>query len=227
MNDKIKKIRRFIFYLFIIICLKVVSALPLISLDFNSPQTIDGKIIMSSLFFLAIILFCLYKKQSLKLIYPPNSLTIKNMLYIVLGVISIFVVQIILLTLNNVFLPSSTVNEISSNQENIEFLLRTIPVLGFSFYIIFFVPFIEELIFRVIMHKKILTKVSFFDLFAAAAVFSLSHSPSSISQFIPYFSLGIVLSYVYCKTDNFFVIYMIHVIKNLIAVSVVLLYFIK
>lgn len=226
MNEKKRRFSRSIYYILIIIILKIVSALPLLSLDFNSPQTIDGRLIMSSLFYLAIILFILYKKKALNLIYSPNSLTWKNLFYIVLGVVSVFGVQIMLLTLNNLFFPTSGGNEISSNQENIESLLRTIPVLGFFFYIVFFGPFMEELVFRVIVHKKLFAKFSYFDLFAAAAVFSLSHSPSNIAQFIPYFSLGIVLSYVYYKTDNFFVIYMIHVIKNLIAVTVVLTYFI-
>ena len=83
-------------------------------------------------------------------------------------------------------------------------------------YTILIVPVFEELLFRKIIFKSLLKKYNnlLFAVIFSSLVFSLTHL--SLSNIIPTFLLGIIVAYIYNKTNNIWYPIIFHVLYNIL-----------
>jgi len=142
-------------------------------------------------------------------------------------IIIYFLIGFILSTLSNIFINSVLIpNGISNNElANIELLLENKFL--YSIMLCFFIPFIEEVIFRIELKKTYKNKYTY--IFLSSIIFSLLHLLSNtklieLVYFIPYFILGYCFSYIYYKTDNIYSNILTHMLHNSVIVIFYLLF---
>lgn len=124
--------------------------------------------------------------------------------------------------INYLILP----NNISNNELGNRELLYNYKFL-YSIMICIFIPFLEEISFRLEFKKNSKNKYIF--LLTSSIMFALLHILSTqklieLLYFIPYFILGITFSYIYEKTDNIISSILSHIIHNTIIVLILLLF---
>jgi len=142
-------------------------------------------------------------------------------------IIIYFLIGFILSTLSNIFINSVLIpNGISNNElANIELLLENKFL--YSIMLCFFIPFIEEVIFRIELKKTYKNKYTY--IFLSSIIFSLLHLLSNtklieLVYFIPYFILGYCFSYIYYKTDNIYSNILTHMLHNSVIVIFYLIF---
>ncbi len=105
----------------------------------------------------------------------------------------------------------------------IYFKIISVPVLFFLFFLSSFVaPFFEEIIFRGFLYPAFKEKFSIpFSIFFSALVFSLLHN--EIFVLIGIFCLGVILNYIFEKTQNLWICIGLHFGNNFFANLVIFL----
>lgn len=143
----------------------------------------------------------------------------KNLKYIVLGLISIFISNMII----GLFIQQS-----GTNQETLSTMQQgSVGLMIVCFYLITVIigPINEEIIFRRILigdGKKYLSVIG--SLIFSSITFSLIHihSIKEITLIIPYMCTGVILGFVYIKNNNIITSISLHILNNLVGVILLL-----
>lgn len=95
--------------------------------------------------------------------------------------------------------------------------IKSIPVLIFLFFLsVFIAPFFEEIIFRGFLYSAFKERFSIpFSIITTSLIFSLFHQ--EIFVFIGIFALGLILTYIFEKTENIWICIGIHFSNNLFS----------
>lgn len=122
-----------------------------------------------------------------------------------------FVIMIISNVIISHFFPG-----LGKNEENVQLLIKKIPVIAFVLTTIF-APFVEEMIFRKYLQDSIKNKYLFMIisglLFGFVHVMS-SKNPLEYLLIIPYGSLGFMFAKTISETDNVYSTVLMHMLHN-------------
>lgn len=169
---------------------------------------------------LTIYFIIIYKKDLKEYI---NNFKIKNIKIIILyWLIGFILMMISNYIINYIIIP----NGISNNEAgNRELLLNN--KLIYSLILCIFIPFLEEITFRLEFKKNIKNKNLF--LIISSLSFALLHILSTtklieLLYIIPYFILGLTFTNIYIKTDNIISNILAHILHNTITVLIILLF---
>ncbi len=122
---------------------------------------------------------------------------------------------------------NSIVSGIAKNEEQVRTLLGFFPIHTFILSVLF-APIMEELIFRLSIHK-ICFKIKWLFIPVSGLVFGLLHVVGSATTWtdwlyiVPYSIPGIMFAYSYVKSSNIFVPISLHMIHNGILVTLQIL----
>lgn len=180
--------------------------------NYNSNLSIILQLI--SYILLSIFFYIIYKdilKKDLKKFKLDNFKYI--LIYWIIGFILMIIANYII---NYIIIP----NGISNNEQgNINLILKNKLIYPISVCI--FIPFIEEIVFRLELKKRYKNKYIF--ILLSSFIFALLHLITNTKlieflYFIPYFILGLTFSTIYTKTNNIFSNILAHIIHNTIIV---------
>lgn len=127
-----------------------------------------------------------------------------------------YVVEICLSTLNLLIYKESG----TENNKEILSLLQSNPsvLVLMSITMVLFSPILEELVFRGFLIKGLVPRNKpFIAMVASGVLFSLGHASSNLISFMIYAALGMILAYLYLKTDKIEIPILLHFLNNLIA----------
>lgn len=95
-----------------------------------------------------------------------------------------------------------------------EFIARNpLPDMIFVPYLCIIGPLMEEMVFRGTLQNGAFHNF-YLGVLVSSAVFSLAHEPNDIGSFVYYFVIGLVLGYVYKRSDNLSTSILLHVTVN-------------
>ena len=179
--------------------------------------------------FTFLVIFLIVHKDILKqfkeFIHEPKKYLHKGLSYWVYGLIVMMISNLVV---------SSIVGNIAVNEQETRQILLTSPIYAIP-AILFFGPFLEELVFRYGLRKSFNKEIVF--AFFSAFVFGLLHVLTAIDKFtiaeifshineflfiIPYGSLGFFFAKAYYETDNIFSSAIPHMLHNTISVLLIL-----
>lgn len=169
---------------------------------------------------LTIYFILIYKKdlkkylKSFKIKYTKTII-----LYWIIGFIFMIISNYII---NYIIIP----NGISSNEAGNRELLFNNKII-YSLILCIFIPFLEEISFRLEFKKNIKNKKTF--LIISSLSFALLHTLSTtkfieLLYIIPYLILGLTFSKIYIKTDNIISNILAHMLHNTITILIILLF---
>lgn len=208
--EGIKSIRNW----FLLIIVIVLQYIPQLSLIGASPETLTGRVVLASVFGLIILWFVLryYREQ---LDYPRINL--KAIAVVSLGIIMIWLTRLLtFIMLQNVY-PMENVSE---NQEAIEFLFELFGSLSLIALFAIYGPILEEVRYRICIQKNILGGFpKFVGIVISAVLFGFSHYRSNLYAVIPYIAFGFVTALAYDKEKSIYIPIAIHMGVNAVAVS--------
>ncbi|EKK20237.1 hypothetical protein B808_202 [Fructilactobacillus florum 8D] len=145
-----------------------------------------------------------------------HRLTITDVGLVIKTWILFYVIEVLMQILNElVFHQVGT-----KNDQAISHLLRSNPtvLLLLSFSVIFLSPVLEELVFRGYLIRGVFDRFpKWLSLVASGLIFSSGHLSSNIISFFIYAFLGMLLAYVYFKSEKIEVAIMVHFLNNLLA----------
>jgi hypothetical protein len=163
--------------------------------------------------FIVLFLFILLFKKVLKIRenkYLPFPM-VKFLLLTVIGVIGFRLLEDPFFRFKNIFFEKHLLNlsEIETISFSVSLMLRAI-------YAVLLIPIIEELLFRKIIFKTLLKKYSklWLAILISSVLFSLIHL--SIVSFLPKLIFGIIVAYIYYKSNNIWYPITFHVFSNLL-----------
>ena len=169
---------------------------------------------------LTIYFTIIYRKDLKEYIKNFKIKNIKTIiLYWIIGFIFMMISNYII---NYIIIP----NGISSNEAGNRELLFNNKII-YSLILCIFIPFLEEISFRLEFKKSIKNKKTF--LIISSISFALLHILSTtklieLLYIIPYFILGLTFSKIYIKTDNIISNILAHMLHNTITVLIILLF---
>jgi len=172
--------------------------------------------------YILLTIYFIFKYKN-KFINIFKKINIKNILIM----LSIWCIGFILMMITNYIINYLVFNNgIASNEAyNRELLLS--HKITYSILMCLFIPFLEEISFRLEFKKYF--KKRFLFILVIILLFSLIHIISSSSfieliYIIPYFILGVSFSYIYIKTDCIYMNILAHILHNTICVIVILFF---
>ncbi|GFH42548.1 CAAX amino protease [Lactococcus hodotermopsidis] len=200
-------------YLFIGLAVLVAEQLLTVLIARPDLLNLEYNIVLNIMFSLLIILFCiltlfLAKKMQLTDFKLKTSIP-KFIGTVLLGVIGVFIATVIGASLIVITGKTNTVN-----QQALDEVFKSIPLLPYSLMIALLAPIVEEFVFRGLIIGKLFSKHKFLGCITSAVIFGLSHNPSNIGSWIIYAGTGAVLAFVYTKTDSLGTSTAIHMIDN-------------
>lgn len=168
------------------------------------------KLSMESLFMIIVIyvLLYLFKKSNLKLkLIKKEMFSFKQII--------IIIASITIITIMNLWLSNQlNVNLFQNLRSNsITIVLISVVLVGFI------IPFVEELVARVLFIDY-LFKERKLGLLVSIIIFFILHVPSTIPEVVFYLSSSVILSLVYYDTQRFEIVLIIHVFNNLFSLLV-------
>ena len=168
----------------------------------NDMVTTIGNIISFSIIF--IIFISLYFK---KIKYDAKKLTRKNVLFVIIVAILMFVFNLIV---TSVFMNLGVSMD---NQDSVNTMISNSQII-MSFLVAVAIPFIEEMVFRYSLSTIIKNKVVF--VIVSSILFGVIHGIGIAT--VLYVVLGAIISIVYLKTDkNVIASSIVHIINNLLS----------
>ena len=168
----------------------------------NDMVTTIGNIISFS--FIFIIFISLYFK---KIKYDAKKLTRKNVLFVIIVAILMFVFNLIV---TSVFMNLGVSMD---NQDSVNTMISNSQII-MSFLVAVAIPFIEEMVFRYSLSTIIKNKVVF--VIVSSILFGVIHGIGIAT--VLYVVLGAIISIVYLKTDkNVIASSIVHIINNLLS----------
>lgn len=176
---------------------------------------IGAAYIIIFMIFIWIALF-MYRKYT----HPvKKTLTAQNIKWIILSWLSFLVIEIVLGLLNqSVYHTSSTANNDIINRimatSNLTLVLMGVTA-------VFFSPVLEELVFRGFLIGAFFKKSSkILPVVVSGVLFAIPHMEDfNVISFVTYASLGMILAYLYVKTQNIKVSIGLHFLNNLFAMG--------
>lgn len=186
--------------------------------NINSKEYIYSMLI--SYLFLTIYFILIYKKDLLKYIKNLNKkIIITTLTYWIIGFILMILSNYII---NYIIIPNGISNNEAANRD----LLFNNKIL-YSIIVCLFIPFLEEISFRLEFKKNIKNKHIF--ILISSITFSLLHIIAStklieLIYFIPYLILGLTFTNIYQKTNNLICSIIAHIIHNTVSVLILLLF---
>ena len=169
---------------------------------------------------LTIYFIIIYKKDLKEYIKNFKIKKIKTIiLYWIIGFIFMMISNYII---NYIIIPNGISNNEAGNRE----LLFNNKII-YSLILCIFIPFLEEISFRLEFKKSIKNKKTF--LIISSLSFALLHILSTtklieLLYIIPYFILGLTFSKIYIKTDNIISNILAHILHNTIIVFIILIF---
>lgn len=191
-------------------------------------------IIKNIAFFLEILFVVLFLKILWNSIKALKGKIVRSIIWIVLGFVSIFIVQNIVWDsiLKNIIMQIIGLEEaLNSNQVNLESMLESYPVI-FIFGVVFLGPVLEELLYRYICFRSIYEKNKFMAYLVPTVLFGIQHIAiaviykgqyNEIINVFSYMIFGFGLTFIYSKTRNLIPSIVIHIINNSIGVLYIFL----
>ncbi|WP_064590086.1 CPBP family intramembrane glutamic endopeptidase [Streptobacillus moniliformis] len=162
-------------------------------------------LLISNLIALFIIYFVL-KSFKVK-IFEKEKITITKIISVVL------ITAVISLTIGFVINHFSVKPE---NEKQLEVIIDNINNSYIILCLVIVIPIVEEIMFRKILYN--LFKNRYLGILISSILFALAHSPKSIFEFVPYFTLGIVFSGTYFLTGSFKLAILSHMVNNFIGI---------
>ena len=111
---------------------------------------------------------------------------------------------------------------IPRNQERIQEAMSEIPQIIMIIATVIGAPVLEEVIFRGFIPKKLFPKHQLVGFVIGAILFGLFHGPTNIGSFIVYGGMGAVFAYVAYTTESLEMSIMAHMLRNGIAIFLML-----
>ncbi len=230
--ERLKKIGKSFLMLFIyIIVIPGVLYSLFMNNNFNSYSFLKQNLLMlASEFIVFLILVFLYRK-TLIADFKDFKKNFKNYYKLIIKywLIGIGIMVFINFLINFVFFKGS----IAINEELNRETLSNLPLYSII-TLLLFGPVSEEIIFRLNFRKSIKNETIF--LIVTALLFgsmhllayfdtfeSIANSWQQLLYLIPYSTLGFIFGYAYIKTKNIFPAICIHMLTNLLSVSIILL----
>lgn len=173
-------------------------------------------------FIFAVVYFYIFKRYHLtwrSFGFNPLSL-FKTITYVSLGFLITFVIWIIIAPLILIFLPFINLEEAQGIfQPNMTLIAQILLI----FYAVIIGPLLEEVVFRGIILPAVSNRWNFVvGVVLSTIIWSLLHFQLNVIIFTSIF--GIVLSYIYLKSQSLWPSYLTHVLKNLIAVIAIYIF---
>lgn len=230
-TDYIKSISKYLKFVLIILLFLLSSLfqlIPIILFNINtetmSGHTKAGLSLFSNLVFMLISIF-LYRKELKKQFLNLKKMKKKKMIDLLDSSFRYWLIGLTIMIASN-FIISKLGIGTSNNDDSVKAVLAASPFLaGLSTIII--APFCEEMVFRLGFKDIIPKKWPF--IITSGLVFGALHvvfSAANIYEYlylIPYCSLGISFGFIYEKTDNIYISFLIHFIHNAITAVVTFL----
>lgn len=168
--------------------------------------------------YIAVIVIC--ARVIKKMMHGPiwHHLRLRDIKYLVLAFVSFIVAEIVLNILNQKLFGQTQ----TANNQAISNLLSSDR---WIFYLLMFSgivlsPIVEELIFRGYLINGFFYHNQFWaPVVVSGVVFSLAHLSTNIVSFLIYAVLGMLLAGIYKKTDNIATSIGLHMLNNLMAMS--------
>lgn len=223
----LKKYRTQILLVYYVIFMILLASLPITAniMSFLADGDINKASEYLTIFLYAthIILFviiCLTFGEEIKIKYKDFFTNWKkNLKYIILGFISIFIANMII----GLFIQKS-----GSNQEILSIMQQgSVGIMIVCFYLITVIiaPINEEIIFRRILigdGKSYLSVIGSLILSSIAFGLIHIHNIKEITLVIPYICTGAILGFVYIKNNNIITSISLHILNNLVGVILLL-----
>jgi membrane protease YdiL (CAAX protease family) len=108
--------------------------------------------------------------------------------------------------------------ETSANQQALNELAKSIPVILFFIMSVIFAPIVEEYIFRGFIQGYALKNYPKIGFALSTLLFTLIHSPNNLGSFLLYSSMAIILCALYTRTKRLEYTISLHFFNNFIAV---------
>ena len=204
-------------------CFTSIIALIIKLLGFNISTLPNIPKQIVSIFIYAIypaFLIFLYRKTLFKDIKKfKGKETIRK--YIETSVVA-YTTGVIIMAVTNLILQLVLNLGVAANEEGINELIKTLPIM-MTFNACIFGPIQEELVFRKAFSDVFKNKYLF--IFMSGFIFGLLHvieftNPLELLYIIPYGALGSAFAYIYTKTDNIWLPIIIHILHNSIQVFI-------
>ncbi len=145
-----------------------------------------------------------------------HKLTKSDFKLIVIALLTFYVIEIVMQLLNGFFFHQIG----TKNNAAILDMLKNNPtvLVLMSISMVFLSPILEELVFRGYLIRGLFFKTnSLIPIIFSGLIFSCGHMSSNIISFMIYAFLGMILAYVYLKTDKIEVSIGVHFANNLVA----------
>ena len=173
-------------------------------------------------FILLVFFFFILRRHRLSLInfgFRPLPI-FKTLAYVILGFMVTFVMWIIVAPIILIYLPEINLEQ---SQEIFKPDMTILAQILLVFYAVILGPFIEEVVFRGIILTAVSNRWGFIvGIVLSTLIWSLLHFQINIIIFTSLF--GIVLSYIYLKSQSLWPSFLTHVFKNLIAVIAIYIF---
>ncbi len=213
------------FFLFLLQSLFQIIPILIFNLDIDNITNLEKAYLTTfSSMVTLIIIGIIYRKILIndfkKLIKSTKKEIFKNTLFSV----KYWIISLIIMALSLYVFHLLGLND-SVNNSNVKELVKATPII-MGIQVLVIGALVEEIIFRLSFKTVFKSKISY--ILISGIVFGSLHvlsitSLMNLLYLIPYCSSGIILSYIYFKTDNIYYSYFIHVIHNLLMLIVTLL----
>ncbi len=172
-----------------------------------------------------IILYVLYFKYLKERFVDTLKNIPRTLVYVVSGFIGLYTLSLLV----TLFYKLIGLYVVPDNQEMLNTLAEAarFDQIALIIYAVFLAPFVEEMVFRLgIMtlisnmfanskvNKKVVIAIA---ITVSSFLFGLIHVTGDIEQILNYAVLGVVLAFVYYKTDNIYTSIYLHMVYNAIA----------
>lgn len=173
-------------------------------------------------FILAVVCFYIFKKHNLNwqsFGFKPLPI-FKTIAYIALAFLITFIAWIIIAPIILIYFPFINLEQ---SQEIFQPNMSLLAQILLIFYAVIIGPLLEEVVFRGIILPAVSNRWNFaIGVILSTIIWSLLHFQLNVIIFTSVF--GIVLSYVYLKSQSLWPSYLTHVLKNLVAVIAIYLF---
>lgn len=213
MNDR-KSIIKGLITIFLYFILDFFTLLPLyiINIDINNLSiAFETFYLLTYNLITFIIIFMIYNKEI------SNDFKNFNLKNFFKKYFKFWIILLTLMIISNLLIQIIYPGSSAANEDNFRSIFKIAPIYSFISACLF-APFKEEMVFRMSFKKIFKNKYLF--IFISSIAFGLLHVIFSSNNYydylylLPYFTSGIILSYVYYESDNIFTSLSIHFIHN-------------
>ena len=213
---KIIPLIKFIASLLLFFYSYLIQIIPIIIFNINTKTASDTTLYalqLFSSFFLALMLFLLYRKELIK-----EFKEFKNNFWDMADIaIKYWLIGMFVMATSNILISIFSPIKIANNEADVQNIINQVPLISF-FLVAILAPINEELVFRKSIKNAIIEKWPY--ILTSGLLFGSLHVISQITSLydylylIPYSSLGIAFAYTNYKTNNIFPSIFVHTLHN-------------